>query len=104
MIKQIALWIFENLFQIVIVGIIVANLKMALQTFVVQPIQGTDKKTSMPELAQYILILLLIYMIYKEAQAPEELFTGEKFLAVAGAVAGIAGVQLWKKNEKSNNS
>ena len=104
MIKQIIIWIWENLFQIVIVGIIVANLKMALQTFVVQPIQGTDKKTSMPELAQYILILLLIYMIYKEAQAPEELFTGEKFLAVAGAVAGIAGVQLWKKNEKSNNS
>ena len=104
MIKQIIIWIWENLFQIVIVGIIVANLKMALQTFVVQPIQGTDKKTSMPELAQYILILLLIYMIYQEAQAPEELFTGEKFLAVAGAVAGIAGVQLWKKNEKSNNS
>ena len=102
MIKQIIIWIWENLFQIVIVGIIVANLKMALQTFVVQPIQGTDKKTSMPELAQYILILLLIYMIYKEAQAPEELFTGEKFLAVAGAVAGIAGVQLWKKNDKNH--
>ena len=104
MIKQIIVWMWENLFQIVIVGIIVANLKMALQTFVVQPIQGTDKKTSMPELAQYILILLLIYMIYKEAQAPEELFTGEKFLAVAGAVAGIAGVQLWKKNEKNHQT
>ena len=88
----------------VIAGILIANLKMALQIFVIQPIQGSDKKTSMPELAQYILIILLIYMIYQEAQAPEELFTGEKFLAVAGAVAGIAGVQLWKKNETSNNS
>ena len=104
MIKQIIIWIWEHLFQVVIAGILIANLKMVLQIFVIQPIQGTDEKTSMPELAQYILILLLIYMIYQEAQAPEELFTGEKFLAVAGAVAGIAGVQLWKKNEKSNNS
>ena len=104
MIKQIIIWIWEHLFQVVIAGILIANLKMVLQIFVIQPIQGSDKKTSMPELAQYILIILLIYMIYQEAQAPEELFTGEKFLAVAGAVAGIAGVQLWKKNETSNNS
>lgn len=100
MIKQIIIWIYEHLFQVVIIGVIIANLKTVIQIFVIQPIQGKDKKTSMPELAQYILIILLIYMIYQEAQAPEELFTGEKFLAVAGAVAGIAGVQLWKKNDK----
>ena len=104
MIKQIIIWIWEHLFQVVIIGIIIANLKTVIQIFVIQPIQGPDKKTSMPELAQYILILLLIFMIYQEALQPEEVFTGEKFLAVAGAVAGIAGVQLWKKNEKSNNS
>ena len=104
MIKQIIIWIWEHLFQVIIIGIIIANLKTVIQIFVIQPIQGPDKKTSMPELAQYILILLLIFMIYQEALQPEEVFTGEKFLAVAGAVAGIAGVQLWKKNEKSNNS
>ena len=99
MIKQIIVWMWEHLLQLMIIGVIIANLKTVIQIFVIQPIQGSDEKTSMPELAQYILILLLIYMIYQEAQAPEELFTGEKFLAVAGAVAGIAGVQLWKKNE-----
>ena len=104
MIKQIIVWIWEHLLQLIIIGVITANLKTVIQIFVIQPIQGADEKTSMPELAQYILILLLIYMIFQEAQAPEELFTGEKFLAVAGAVAGIAGVQLWKKNETSNNS
>ena len=104
MIKQIIIWIWEHLFQVVIIGIIIANLKTVIQIFVIQPIQVPDKKTSMPELAQYILILLLIFIIYQEELQPEEVFTGEKFLAAAGAVAGIAGVQLWKKNEKSNNS
>jgi len=99
MVKQLALWIWEHLFQVVIIGVILTNLKLVLQIFVIQPIQGKDKKTSMPELAQYILILLLIYMVFQEARTDAELFTGEKFLAVAGAVAGIAGIQIWKKEQ-----
>lgn len=69
-----------------------------LRVLVLEPIQGEDGKTSMPELAQYVLVLILAYMVFKEATSEAELFSAEKFFTIAGAVAAIGGINIWKRN------
>lgn len=67
-----------------------------------QPLRGGNGVTQMSELAQYISIWLLVWMVVKEGFMSGDQFTDMEFMTVAGLVAAISGFRLFNQNDKKS--
>ena len=57
-------WIWVNIFKLGFLGLVVLNIKKIIQIFILQPLQGDDERTSMNELAKFVILGLLIFTIH----------------------------------------
>lgn len=94
-IQAFTLWLWANKWHMIALTLLVVYGKRVAKTvwqiFVLQPIQGRDKNTSMRELAQYALVVMLVYMVVTDTPP----FSYEKMGVIVIGVAAIAGAQIF---------
>lgn len=95
-------WFFNHIYMISMIAFILWKGKVAWNIFVIQPLQGEDGITSNIELARYTLIILLVYMVYKEGEGAT--YPVEVFYALVVGVILVGGFEKFAtsliKNKK----
>ena len=61
--------------------------------FLLQPLRGGNGVVQMDEFAKYIMMILLVYMVYKEGESAEQVFPESVFWAMVVGAFLIAGVK-----------
>ena len=103
-------WIWVNLFKLGLLGILVVNIKKVINIFILQPLQGHDNHTAMDELAKYIILGLLIWVIYVNGARTTEWapYSDATIGILVGGVFAIAAIQpvtsIFKKKDKDSKS
>jgi hypothetical protein len=88
-------WIWSNIFKLGILSIILLNIRKVLDIFILQPLQGDDKKTSMNELAKFIILGLLVWVIYVNGARTTQWapYSDATVAALIGGVFAIAAIK-----------
>lgn len=88
-------WIWANIFKLGLIMILVTYIKTILHIFVLQPLQGHDKKTSMDELAKYVILLLLCGALYINGTRETE-WAPYSDATIAALIAGVFSIAAIK--------
>ncbi|MGR3294063.1 MAG: hypothetical protein ACUZ9M_08640 [Candidatus Scalindua sp.] len=83
-------WIWTNFWELLLAILLIFNLRLLFLKLFLEPIQGDNKKVEMYELAQWVFVVLLIYVVVLNKHDPQVV------LFLTGAVSAIAGVKIWK--------
>ena len=84
-------WCMSNLFWIVLTVFIIWERKTLFYGLFLEPIRGGNGKTQMNELAEWVLIWTLVYMVHLEGQSAEQVFPVSWGWAMLGGIFLIAG-------------
>jgi len=85
--------LFDNLGLILLVGLILWERSTLYNSLLLQPLRGGNGITQMDELAKYVMLCILIYMIYMEGKVVGSLYPESVFWAMIIGVALIAGIK-----------
>lgn len=98
-IKDTLSWIWENIWSIFLIGILVYNIRGILRMFLYEPIQGEDGRVSIEELGKYVFIVIFAVAAFNDFNREHEwrYFTDQWYLFIGGIVAAIAAVQRFSK-------
>jgi hypothetical protein len=96
-------FILQNLWTIAGIFFIIWRRETLYQSLVLDPLRGDNGITQMDELAKYVLVSCLVYMIYREGKDTQRYFESEIFLYIGGAVAVIAGLKKFKPKKHDDN-
>lgn len=99
--QYMIVWLFRNMWQVLLLLVVIHQRRVLWQKLFLEPITGGNGYTVMTELAQYVMVVLLIAMVVVEARTPDTTFSDGVFLSIAGAVAVIAGIKL-NSNKKQD--
>jgi hypothetical protein len=108
-ITMILSWIWANIIKLGLIGVVAVNIKKIINIFILQPLQGDDKKTSMNELAKFVILILLCFSFYVNGIRTTEwpvysdttigyMLAGVFAIAAINPVAGM--INKKKKEEK----
>ena len=94
-ITTILSWIWVNIFKLGILSLILFNIKKIIDIFILQPIQGDDKHTSMDELAKYVILALLCAAMYVNGTRETE-WAPYSDATIAVLIAGVFSIAAIK--------
>lgn len=94
-IATILSWIWANIFKLGAIILIISYIKTILTMFVLQPLQGSDEKTSMDELAKYVILLLLCGAMYINGTRDTE-WAPYSDATIAALIAGVFSIAAIK--------
>lgn len=57
-------WVWANIFKLGLLVTIGIYMRKIIEFFIIQPLQGDDNRTSMNELAKFIVLSCLVWTIY----------------------------------------
>lgn len=88
-------WIWTNIVKLGILGIVLVKLKTVIRIFILEPLQGDDKKTSTNELAKFILLACLIWTLQVNG-ARETQWAPYSDATIAALIVGVSAIAAIK--------
>lgn len=99
-------WIWVNIFKLGFISLIILNIKKIIKVFILQPLQGDDEKTSMNELAKFVILGLLIFAMHanKVRDTEYQTYSDTTIGYLIGGVFSIAAINpiasIFKKRKE----
>ena len=93
MIFEILNWVLDNLLLLLIIVILIWERHTLYNSLLLQPLRGGNGVTQMDELAKYVMLVILVYMTYREGETEGSVYPESVFWAMIIGVALIAGIK-----------
>ena len=86
-------WFFDHIFMVILIAFLIWEGKRVYRTLFLQPIRGGNGVAQMDEVAKWLMMIFLGYMVWKEGEAPEQAYPESVFWAMVIGAFLIAGVK-----------
>lgn len=93
MVQSFLLWVVDHWVVFTLILLIILKGEQLYTYFLLQPLRGGNGVVQMDEFAKYIMMILLVYMVYKEGESAEQVFPESVFWAMVVGAFLIAGVK-----------